>query len=60
MSMLRNVWILLVGLLAITGGYVILQAVHLSWGPILLVLGYCVALPVFIWRLFRTETGVGE
>ena len=58
MSQLRHVWILLLGLTAIGLGYVMLSAEKLSWGPLLLVGGYCVALPVFIWRLFRT--GVGE
>ena len=50
--------ILLLGLLAIAAGYLLLSAGRLSWGPLLLVGGYCVALPVSIWRLFRT--GVGE
>jgi len=58
MTMLRHLWILLLGLVAITVGYVLLSAGKLSWGPLLLVGGYCVALPVFIWRLFRG--GVGE
>lgn len=58
MTILRHVWILALGLAAIGLGYVLLAAQHLSWGPILLVLGYCVALPVFVWRLFRS--GVGE
>lgn len=58
MSILRHSWILLVGLAAIGVGYILLTAGRLSWGPLLLVGGYCVALPVFIWRLFRR--GVGE
>ncbi len=58
MSMLRHIWILLFGVIAITLGYVLLSAERLSLGPLLLVGGYCVALPIFIWRLFRT--GVGE
>jgi hypothetical protein len=58
MKHLSQLWILAVGLVAIAAGYVALAAGHLSWGPLLLVSGYCVALPVFIWRLFRR--GVGE
>jgi len=57
-TFLRNFWLLGVGLLAIGLGYVLLAAKSLSLGPILLVLGYCVALPAFVWRLFRR--GVGE
>jgi len=58
MTILRHVWILAAGLVAIAVGYVLLAAGQLSWGPLLLVLGYCVALPAFVWRLFRS--GVGE
>jgi hypothetical protein len=58
MTNLKQYWILAVGLLAIAAGYLFLAAGHLSWGPLLLVSGYCVALPVFLWRLFRR--GVGE
>ena len=58
MPLLRHTWILGLGLISIMAGYVLLGSQHLSWGPFLLVAGYCVALPVFIWRLFRD--GVGE
>lgn len=58
MTILRQFWILLLGLVAIAAGYVFLTEQRLSLGPLLLVGGYCVALPVFIWRLFRR--GVGE
>ncbi len=58
MTILRHVWILAAGLVAILAGYLLLAAGALSWGPVLLVLGYCVALPAFVWRLFRS--GVGE
>jgi len=54
MSMLRQLWILLLGLALIVVGYVLLAGERLSLGPLLLVGGYCVALPIFIWRLFRT------
>lgn len=50
--------LLVLGLVAIGAGYVLLADQRLSWGPLLLVAGYCVLLPWFIWRLFRQ--GVGE
>ena len=58
MPLIRNLWALVLGVVAIVLGYVLLSAGRLSWGPLLLVIGYCVALPVFIWRRFRA--GVGE
>ncbi|MEZ4386503.1 MAG: hypothetical protein R3D98_02790 [Candidatus Krumholzibacteriia bacterium] len=58
MPLLRNVWLLLVGLLTIVVGYILLADNRLSLGPVLLVAGYCVVLPLFVWRLFRR--GVGE
>ena len=65
MSLLRNLWSLALGLVAILLGYLLLAGGHLSWGPLLLVIGYCVALPVFVWRRFRAgaehgDSGVGE
>jgi len=58
MTFLRNTWLLGLGMLMIIIGYIALADQRLSWGPGLLVAGYCVVLPVFIWRLFRR--GVGE
>jgi len=49
----RTLWLLILGLAAIGAGYLLLAAQRLSWGPLLLVAGYCVLLPLFIWRLFR-------
>jgi hypothetical protein len=57
MSILKNVWPLLLGLLVIVVGYVLLDQGRLSWGPLLLVAGYCVVLPVFVWRQFRRDVG---
>jgi hypothetical protein len=57
MPLIRNLWALVLGVLAIVLGYVLLSAGRLSWGPLLLVIGYCVALPVFIWRRFRAGVG---
>ncbi|HOX25040.1 MAG TPA: hypothetical protein PLL30_04675 [Candidatus Krumholzibacteria bacterium] len=58
MAVRRHLWLLALGVAAIVAGYILLAGRHLSWGPLLLVAGYCVALPLFIWRLFRG--GVGE
>ena len=58
MNLIRNNWLLVAGMLAIAAGYVLLAEHHLSLGPLLLVAGYCIALPLFVWRLFRR--GVGE
>jgi len=58
MNLIRNNWLLIAGVLAIAAGYVLLAGNRLSLGPLLLVAGYCVALPLFVWRLFRR--GVGE
>lgn len=58
MNLIRNNWLLAVGLVAIVAGYVFLAGNRLSLGPLLLVAGYCVALPLHIWWLFRR--GVGE
>jgi hypothetical protein len=57
MSILRTLWLLLVGLAAIAVGYVLLARVELTAGPLLLVAGYCLALPVFVWMQFRRGTG---
>ncbi len=57
MHLLRNSWLLIVGVVAIAVGYVMLADQRLSWGPLLLVAGYCVAFPAFIWRLFRRDGG---
>lgn len=58
MNLIRNNWLLVAGILAIAAGYVLLEENRLSLGPLLLVAGYCIALPLFVWRLFRR--GVGE
>ncbi|MBD3220167.1 hypothetical protein GF314_02910 [bacterium] len=57
MIILRKTWLLLVGVILIAVGYVLLARVELTAGPLLLVLGYCIALPVFIWHQFRQGGG---
>ena len=58
MSFLRKTWLLWVTGLIICAGFVTLAGGRLSVGPLLLVLGYCILLPLFLWRSF--QKGVGE
>jgi hypothetical protein len=53
MDFLKNTWLLWISLVVITLGFVTLKAGMLSVGPILLVAGYCLGVPLFIWRTFR-------
>jgi hypothetical protein len=57
MSWLRRNGLLVAALAAIVLGYVLLDAGRLSWGPLLLVGGYCVLLPFFLWTSFRKRVG---
>jgi len=49
--------LLLAALAAICGGFLALSAGRLSIGPLLLVSGYCVLLPFYLWRGFRRSVG---
>lgn len=44
-------------LAAIILGFVTLGAGRLSIGPLLLVGGYCLLLPFFLWRSFQKSVG---
>jgi len=44
-------------LVVIAVGYVLLGRGDITGAPLLLVTGYCVLLPLFIWRSFRSGTG---
>ena len=57
MGVLRRSWLLVVAVAAIVAGYVALDAGRLSVGPLLLVAGYCVLLPFFLWTSFRKRVG---
>lgn len=57
MAILRRFWLLWAALAAIAAGFGCLAAGSLSFGPLLLVGGYCVLLPFFLWRSFRRGTG---
>jgi hypothetical protein len=58
MNLKTQPWLLGLAIASVAAGYVLLAVGRLSWGPLLLVAGYCVLLPLFIWRQFRD--GVGE
>lgn len=57
MEFLRKTWLLWTAFAAIIVGFLTLGAGMLSTGPLLLVLGYCVLLPFFLWRSFRRSVG---
>lgn len=57
MTFLRKTWMLWAAFGCIAAGYALLGARRLSWGPLLLVAGYCVLLPFFLWRAFRRSAG---
>ncbi len=42
---------------SILGGFAALAAGRLSIGPLLLVAGYCVILPVYLWFSFQGRVG---
>ncbi len=52
MTLKRNISFLALALIFIVGGFFALAGQHLSWGPLLLVAGYCVLLPAYLWRSF--------
>lgn len=53
MTILRRFWLLWTALGAIGLGFALLAGGSLSLAPLLLVGGYCVLLPFFLWRSFR-------
>ncbi len=57
MDLLRKFWLLLAAFAAILLGFATLSAGRLSAGPLLLVGGYCVLLPFFLWRSFQKSVG---
>ncbi len=57
MDILRKTWLLWAAFGSIVGGFLFLSAGRLSAGPLLLVLGYCILLPFFLWRSFRKSVG---
>jgi hypothetical protein len=57
MDLLRRNWLLVAALAAILLGFVLLDAGRLSLGPLLLVGGYCLLLPFYLWTGFRRRVG---
>ncbi len=57
MDLLKKFWLLWTSLTAVVLGFVTLAAGMLTVGPTLLVLGYCVLLPFFLWRSFQDSVG---
>jgi len=56
-DLLRKTYLLWTSLAVIGAGFLTLSAGRLSVGPLLLVTGYCVLLPLFIWRSFQKSVG---
>jgi len=57
MDLIKKFWLLLAALCAIGLGFGALAGGKLSFGPLLLVGGYCVLLPFFLWRSFQKSVG---
>ena len=57
MDLLKKFWLLLVALGSIGLGFLLLSADRLSLGPLLLVAGYCVLLPSYLWQNFQHSVG---
>ena len=64
MNLMKKFWLLWTSLGAVVLGFITLAAGMLTVGPILLVLGYCVMLPFFLWGSFQEsvvdQDSVGE
>ena len=56
-GVMKKFWLLWTALGAVVLGFVTLAAGMLTVGPVLLVLGYCVLLPFFLWRSFQESVG---
>ncbi|MEN8007235.1 MAG: hypothetical protein ABFS42_09485 [Candidatus Krumholzibacteriota bacterium] len=57
MDLMKKFWLLWAALGAVVLGFVTLSAGMLTIGPVLLVLGYCILLPFFLWRSFQESVG---
>ena len=57
MDLIKKFWLLWTALGAVILGFVTLAAGMLTIGPVMLVLGYCVLLPFFLWRSFQESVG---
>ncbi len=57
MDLIKKFWLLWAAVAAIVLGFLTLSSGQLSLGPLLLVGGYCVLLPFFLWRSFQKSVG---
>jgi len=57
MGIFKGTWLLWAALGAIVIGFVTLAGGKLSIGPQLLIAGYCVLLPFYLWTSFRRNVG---
>jgi hypothetical protein len=57
MAFWRKAWFLWAGLGSIILGYIFLAAKALTLGPLLLVVGYCLLLPIYLWLNSRDQVG---
>ena len=57
MDLIKKFWLLWTALGAVILGFITLTAGMLTIGPVMLVLGYCVLLPFFLWRSFQESVG---
>ena len=55
-GMLNSI-LLAAGVFVLVGGYLALAGGSITLAPVLLVLGYCVLLPFFLWRSFQDSVG---
>ncbi len=53
----KRTWLLWCGFASLVAGYLLLASGDISAAPLLLVIGYCVCFPLFLWRSFRRESG---
>ncbi len=57
LAFLRRTYLLWTALAAIILGYVLLGSGNITAAPLLLVAGYCILVPLFLWRAFRNDSG---
>jgi len=54
---MNNKLFLITGLAAIIAGYFALNTGDIVWAPALLVVGYCVLIPIYLYSSFRINVG---
>jgi membrane protein implicated in regulation of membrane protease activity len=56
-AFLQRTYLLWTALAAIVLGYFLLGSGDITAAPLLLVAGYCILVPLFLWRAFRDGSG---